>query len=145
MACSDWWLMMRLLPLLLLFSTSAFASTDCEKAESMLSPSVHLVVQALRLHKQNADHKTIAQWRVNTFNPEIEKIITANELSPKELMSPDLSLTREVYNDVMMRSKIYVGHVYSYSKGTINEDAVEEQRKAINAVVQKFKSICVSQ
>lgn len=100
-------------------STSAFASTDCEKAESMLSPSVHLVVQALRLHKQNADHKTIAQWRVNTFNPEIEKIITANELSPKELMSPDLSLTREVYNDVMMRSKIYVGHVYSYSKAQL--------------------------
>ncbi|EJL6435741.1 hypothetical protein NMR82_000654 [Vibrio cholerae] len=137
---------MRILfSLLILFSTSTIASMDCEKAEPMLSPSVHLVVQALRLHKQNADFKTIAQWRVNTFNPEIEKIISANELTPKELISPDLSLTREVYNDVMMRSKIYVGHVYSYSKGTISEDAVEEQREIINSVVQKFKSLCVSQ
>ncbi|MDE5178235.1 hypothetical protein [Vibrio fluvialis] len=129
-----------------LFSTSAFAtSEDCEKASPMVSPTVHLVVQALRMHKDNADYKAIAQWRVNTFNPQIDKIISANELQPKDMVNPDLEITRDVYNEVMMRSKIYVNQVYSYSRGGADKSSVDEQRIMINDAVQRFKAACVTQ
>lgn len=139
---------MKKLTLLLigLLPTSTFAaSVDCERAAPMVSPTVHLVVQALRMHKDNADYKTIAQWRVNTFNPQIDKIISANELQPKDMMNPGLEITRDVYNEIMMRSKIYVNQVYSYARGGVDKNSVNEQRIMINDAVQRFKAACVTQ
>ncbi len=135
--------------LMLLFasflSASTFAaSVDCEKAKPMVSPTVHLVVQALRMHKADTDYKTIARWRSSTFNPEIEKIIQANELQPKDIMNPNLEITRDIYNEVMMRSKIYVNQVYSYSRGSADKQSVDEQRIMISDAVRRFEDACIT-
>ncbi len=129
-----------------LLSTSTFASSsDCQRAWSMVPTSVNLVVQALKMHKADADYKTIAQWRVNTFNPQIDKLIDANPLTPQDMMNPDLEITREVYNEVMMRSKILVGEVYAHAQGRVEKSAVDEQRVMVNNAVQHFKSTCATQ
>lgn len=134
-----------LLALTLLFSsTSVFAASDCEIARPMASPVIHLVVQALRMHKADTSYQEIAQWRVKTFNPEIEKIIEANKLPPSAFMDPDLEVTRDVYNDVMMRSKIYVGMVYSYARGGIDKSEVNDQRIMINDAYQKYVTKCTT-
>lgn len=41
-------------------------------------------------------------------------------------MNPDLELTRLAYNDVLMRSKIYMDSVFSYARGNADERSVEE-------------------
>lgn len=127
----------------LLASPAYSATSDCESAYSILGPSVPLVIEALKLHNANADYKTIAQWRANTFNPQIEKIIDANQLSPQDMMNPELELTRDAYNDVMMRAKIFVDQAYAYSKGTVDATAVGEQREIINNVIQQYKVKCI--
>lgn len=133
-----------LLALTLLFSSTSFAASDCETAKPMASPVVHLVVQALRLHKANASYQEIADWRVKTFNPEIDKIIEANKLPPSAFMDPDLEITRDVYNDVMMRSKIYVNKVFSYARGSVTKEEVNEQRVMINDAYTKYVDNCTT-
>lgn len=130
--------------LTLLFSSASFATSDCEMAKPMASPVVHLVVQALRLHKADASYQEIAQWRTKTFNPEIEKIIEANTLPPSAFMNPDLEVTRDVYNDVMMRSKIYINMVYSYARGNADKEAVDEQRIMISDAYNKYVEKCTT-
>ncbi|WP_417585304.1 hypothetical protein [Nitrincola sp.] len=127
----------------LLASPAYSATSDCESAYSILGPSVPLVIEAIKLHNANADYKTIAQWRSKTFNPQIEKIIDANQLSPQDMMNPELEITRDAYNDVMMRAKIFVDQTYAYSKGTVDATAVSEQREIINNVIQQYKVKCV--
>ena len=128
----------------LLFSSTVFAANDCQTAKPMASPVIHLTVQALRLHKANASYQEIAEWRTNTFNPEIEKIIEANTLPPSACMDPDLEITRDVYNDVMMRSKIYVNMVYSYARGNADKESVDEQRIMISDAYNKYVEKCTT-
>lgn len=57
--------------LLGLFTTSAIASTDCDRAMPMTKESVHLVVEALRLHKRDANYQEIGQWRSKIYVNEV--------------------------------------------------------------------------
>jgi hypothetical protein len=133
-----------LILLLGLFTTPIFAYTahDCYRSLPMRNEAVHLVVQALRMHKRDAAYQEIAQWRVNTFNPEIDRIETTNRVTPQEMMNPDLELTRLAYNDVVMRSKIYVGKVFSYARGNTTKESVNEQRVLINEASKKIVAEC---
>jgi hypothetical protein len=128
--------------LLGLFTTSTFASVDCDRAMPMTKESVHLIVQALRMHKRDASYQEIAQWRVKTFNPQIDRIENENRITPQDMMNPDLELTRLAYNDVVMRSKIYVGKVFSYAQGSETKESVNEQRVLISDSVNKIYGAC---
>ncbi len=120
----------------------SLASSDCDSAYGILSPTLPLVIQAAKLNKANADYKTIAEWRVKTFNPQIDQIIEDHKLTPKDMMNPELEITRTVYNEVTMRSKIYVNQAYAYSKGNLEQKAVDEQRLIIGDAIQLYKAKC---
>lgn len=120
------------------FATSANASTDCDRAMPMTKESVHLVVEALRLHKRDANYQEIGQWRSKIFNPAIERIEADNNLTPKDMMAPNLELSRLAYNDVAM-----VNQVFSYARGRVSQEPVNEQRKLISNSVNVIYEKCL--
>ncbi|MBY8122866.1 hypothetical protein KW497_02560 [Vibrio fluvialis] len=128
--------------LLGLFTTSAIASADCDRAMPMTKESVHLVVEALRLHKRDASYQEIGQWRSKTFNPAIERIEADYSLTPQDMMNPNMELTSLAYNEVVLRSKIYVNKVFSYARGSATKESVNQQRTMINDAVGTIYRTC---
>lgn len=119
-------------------------ANDCKLAGKMIDVTAPLLSKAISLQNSNADYQEIAQWRVNTFNPEIDKIKSDYDLTPKDMMNPDLEVSQTISNDVLDTIWFYVNALFTQARHGDNEEVVKEKLTTINEGIQFYNEQCTT-
>ncbi|HCG9116575.1 TPA: hypothetical protein NJ598_000189 [Vibrio parahaemolyticus] len=117
------------------------ALSDCEYSNRMIEDTAPLLVKAVSF-VDNADYREIAQWRTTTFNSSISQIEDKYRLSPKEAMSANRSLSTQIHNDFVNRTRLLVQEIYNHVRNGGDKSAIQEQWQIIKKTGELYAQQC---
>lgn len=118
--------------------------SDCEYSKKMLEDTTPLLTKAVSF-VDNTDYKEIAQWRTHTFNSAISKVEDKYRLSPKDAMSPNRSISIQVHNDFVNRTRLLVQEIYGHIRHGNNKSRIQEQWQIIKTTGELYAEQCGQQ
>ncbi|WP_281946401.1 hypothetical protein [Vibrio parahaemolyticus] len=117
--------------------------SDCEYSNKMITEVSPLLAKAVSF-VDSTDYREVAQWRSATFNSSISQIEDKYRLSPKEAMSENRSLSRQIHDDFVNRTRLLVQEIYNHVGSGGDKSAVNEQWKMIQKTASLYAEQCES-
>ncbi|EGR2769760.1 hypothetical protein QRC92_000235 [Vibrio parahaemolyticus] len=114
---------------------------DCELSKLMLDETGPLLTKAVSF-VDIADYREIAQWRTTTFNSSISQIEDKYRLSPKEARSANRSLSTQIHNDFVNRTRLLVQEIYNHVRNGGDKSAIQEQWQIIKKTGELYAQQC---
>lgn len=118
------------------------ALSDCEYSKRMIVEVSPLLSKSVSFIQNNTDYKEIARWRTTTFNESISQIEDKYRLSPKEAMSANRSLSRQIHSDFVNRTRLLVQEIYNQVKTGGDKSALQEQWNIVKGAGELYAKQC---
>ncbi len=134
-------LLLGLFPLAINASEVSDNLSDCQLAEQMILEISPLINKSAPLLNET-DHRVIAQWRVETFNPKVDAIAKKYALSPRDAMNPDRQISLTIYNDFVLGSRLLVHYIQINARDKGNKEDVKLQWATMKEAANVYATEC---
>ncbi|MDF4934306.1 hypothetical protein P3550_09825 [Vibrio parahaemolyticus] len=115
--------------------------SDCEYSKLMIDEASPLLIKAVSF-VGNTDYREIAQWRTTVFNSSISQIENKYRISPTEAMSANRSLSTQIHNDFVNRTRLLVQEIYNHVRNGGDKSAIQEQWQIIKKTGELYAQQC---